>query len=302
MAGSAQAYTFGSWIIEPDLNRARQGKTHRRLPPKAMDLLVCLLDRAGDVVSTQELLEHAWPNRYVSENGVPQRITMIRKCLGDDARAPTYIENVAKRGYRTLADVGKHCGRSGDNSYGDGIESTSSISGAGFPTLAILPLANLSSDSRDEYFSDGLTEDIITDLSLIPGVRVVSRHTAFAYKSRKIAPSTAREELKVSHVIEGSVQRTKDQVRVAVQLTATSDGHTVWAKRYARKWEDQFTLQEDLTREIVLALDMELVSGERARHQRTRIHNPEAGKRSIAAWLISTASRQPTTRAPPASS
>ena len=261
-------------MIEPHLNRARRGDACRQLPPKAMDLLVCLLDRPGGVVSTQELLEHAWPDRVVNENGVQQRIRMIRRSLGDSARSPTYIETVSKRGYRTIATVERlHAGANDLETPLPWL-----VGGSRYPTLLILPFTNMSADRDDDYFSDGLTEDIITDMSLTPGVLVVARQTAFAYKDRTIDSHQVGRELNVSHVLEGSVRRSRDQVQVAVQLTDTESGHHIWAKRYVRAWQDQFTLQDELAREIVVALDVELISGERARHQRARIRNPESGE------------------------
>lgn len=265
------AYRFGDWLIEPHLNRATSGETLCRLPPKAMDLLTCLLDRAGDVVSTRELLERGWPGQVVEENGVQQRIWMIRKCLGDNARDPTYIQSVAKRGYRTIATVERL-------SHATPEPAPWMIGGSISPSIAVLPFVNMGGFEDQDYFSDGLTEDIITDLSLIPGLPVVARQTAFSYKDRPVDSRTIGRELNVSHLLEGSVRRFTDRVRVAAQLIDAESGHHVWAKRYDRSWEQVFDLQDELTREIVTALDVELVSGERARHQRARFNNPEAAE------------------------
>ena len=273
--GTVRAYRFGNWVVEPELNRVRHGDTSQQLPPKAMDLLVCLLEQPGTVLSTRDLLERTWPGRVVNENGVPQRIRMIRQCLGDNARSPTYIESVPKRGYRTIAAVEPlHARATREKAALPWL-----VNGSRHPTLAVLPFTN-TGDASADYFCDGLTEDIIADLSLIPGVLVVARQTAFAYKGRihKIDLAQVGRELNVSHVLEGSVHQLRDRVRVAVQLSDTRSGHHVWAKRYERAWQDQFTLQDEMAGEIVAALDVELVSGERARHQRARIRNPEAGE------------------------
>jgi len=143
-------------------------------------------------------------------------------------------------------------------------------------SLAVLPFANRSDDPEQEYFSDGLTEDIITDLSLIPGLFVVARNSTFTYKGKSVDIRQLGQEMGARYVLEGSVRKSGNQVRVTAQLIEAASGHHLWAKKYDRGLKDVFAVQDDLTREIVTALDVELVSGERGRHQRTRVKNPEA--------------------------
>ncbi len=143
-------------------------------------------------------------------------------------------------------------------------------------SLAVLPFANMSDDPEQEYFSDGLTEDIITDLSLIPGLFVIARNSTFTYKGKSVDVRRLGEEMGVRYVLEGSVRKSSNQVRVTAQLIEAANGHHLWAKKYDRSLEDVFAVQDELTKEIVTALDVELVSGERGRHQRSRVKNPEA--------------------------
>jgi adenylate cyclase len=143
-------------------------------------------------------------------------------------------------------------------------------------SLAVLPFANMSDEPEQEYFSDGLTEDIITDLSLIPGLFVIARNSTFTYKGKSVDVRRLGEELGVRYVLEGSVRKSANQVRVTAQLIEAASGHHLWAKKYDRGLEDVFAVQDELTREIVTALDVELVSGEKGRHQRNRVKNPEA--------------------------
>ncbi len=143
-------------------------------------------------------------------------------------------------------------------------------------SLAVLPFTNMSDDPEQEYFSDGLTEDIITDLSLIPGLFVIARNSTFTYKGKSVDVRRLGEEMGVRYVLEGSVRKSANQVRVSAQLIEAASGHHLWAKKYDRDLEDVFAVQDELTREIVTALDVELVSGERGRHQRDRVKNPEA--------------------------
>ncbi len=143
-------------------------------------------------------------------------------------------------------------------------------------SLAVLPFTNMSDDPEQEYFSDGLTEDIITDLSLIPGLFVIARNSTFTYKGKSVEVRQLGREMGVRYVLEGSVRKSGNQVRVSAQLIEAATGHHLWAKKYDRGLEDVFAVQDELTREIVTALDVELVSGERARHLRNRVRNPEA--------------------------
>jgi len=143
-------------------------------------------------------------------------------------------------------------------------------------SLAILPFANMSDDPEQEYFSDGLTEDIITDLSLIPGLFVIARNSAFSYKGKSVDVRQLGEEMGVRYVLEGSVRKSSDQVRVTAQLIEAASGHHLWARKYDKGLENVFAVQDELTREIVTALDVELVSGEKGSHQRSRVRNPDA--------------------------
>ncbi|MEN8133563.1 MAG: tetratricopeptide repeat protein [Pseudomonadota bacterium] len=143
-------------------------------------------------------------------------------------------------------------------------------------SLAVLPFANMSDDPEQEYFSDGLTDDIITDLSLIPGLFVIARNSTFTYKGKSVDVRRLGQEMGVRYVLEGSVRKSSNQVRVTAQLIEAASGHHLWAKRYDRSLEDVFAVQDALTKEIVTALDVELVSGEKGRHQRSRVKNPEA--------------------------
>ena len=143
-------------------------------------------------------------------------------------------------------------------------------------SIAVLPFANMSDDPEQEYFSDGLTEDIITDLSLIPGLFVIARNSTFTYKGKSVDVRQLAEEMGVRYVLEGSVRKSANQVRVTAQLIEAANGYHLWAKKYDRGLEDVFAVQDELTKEIVTALDVELVSGEKGRHQRNRVKNPEA--------------------------
>ena len=143
-------------------------------------------------------------------------------------------------------------------------------------SIAVLPFVNMSEDPEQEYFSDGLTEDIITDLALITGLFVIARNSSFIYKNKSVDTRELGKAMGVRYVLEGSVRKSGGQVRVTAQLIEAASGHHLWARKYDRGLEDVFAVQDELTKEIVNALDVELVSGERGRHQRSRVQNPAA--------------------------
>jgi adenylate cyclase len=144
------------------------------------------------------------------------------------------------------------------------------------PSIAVLPFQNMSGDAEQEYFSDGITEDIITDLSRLSGLLVIARNSTFTYKGRAVDVRQVGREFGVSHVLEGSVRRTGDRVRITAQLIASAAGHHLWAERYDRRLDDIFAVQDEITREIVAALDVKLLRGEQASAWRRLLRKPEA--------------------------
>ncbi len=144
------------------------------------------------------------------------------------------------------------------------------------PSIAVLPFANMSGDAEQEYFSDGITEDVITDLSRLSGLLVIARNSTFTYKGRATDVRQVGRELGVSHVLEGSVRRTGDRLRITAQLLEAATGHHLWAERYDRRIEDVFALQDEITQKIVAALDVKLLRGEQSSVWRQMLRRPEA--------------------------
>ncbi len=147
---------------------------------------------------------------------------------------------------------------------------------AGMPSIAVLPFQNMSGEADQEYFSDGITEDLITDLSNLSGVLVIARNSTFTYKGRSVDVRQVGREFNVSHVLEGSVRRAGGRVRITAQLVESASGHHVWAERYDRNLEDVFAIQDEITQKIVTALDVRLLHGEQAAGWRKSLRRPEA--------------------------
>ena len=144
------------------------------------------------------------------------------------------------------------------------------------PSIAVLPFANMSADPEQEYFSDGITEDIITALSKISSLLVVARNSTFTYKGRAVDVTQVSREQGVRYVLEGSVRKARNRVRVTAQLVDATTGHHLWAERYDRDLEDIFAVQDEITREVVIALDVRLIAGEQARLWSSGTKNLEA--------------------------
>jgi adenylate cyclase len=144
------------------------------------------------------------------------------------------------------------------------------------PSLAVLPFANLSGDPEQEYFSDGITEDLITDLSKLSGLFVISRNSAFLYKGKIIKPAQVSQELGVRYMLEGSVRKSGNRVRISAQLIDTTTGYHLWAERYDRELQDIFAVQDEVTEKIVAALQVKLTEGEQQRLQRPPTNNLDA--------------------------
>ncbi|NIS59570.1 MAG: hypothetical protein GTO13_02360, partial [Proteobacteria bacterium] len=144
------------------------------------------------------------------------------------------------------------------------------------PSIAILPFVNMTEDPKQEYFSDGLTEDLITDLSKVSGLFIIARNSTFKYKGKAVKPEKVGRELGVRYVLEGSVRKAAERVRITAQLVDTTTGYHVWAERYDRDWKDIFVLQDEVTQKIVRALAVKLTEAEQRTVLRKDTDNLEA--------------------------
>jgi TolB-like protein len=214
-----------------------QGKSVA-LGARAFDLLLALIEQRERVVSKEELLDRVWPGVEVEENNLTVQISALRKILGAGA-----IATVTGRGYRFTLDL--------EEATAPG-KATSTLARADSPTIAVLAFDNLSNDANMQFFSDGVSEEIIHRLSRIPGVGVISRTSSFQFRGREKA--TAAERLRCSHVLDGSIQRSADRVRVRAHLMEAASNRTLWSDSYDRAVEDIFAVQDDISFNIAGAL------------------------------------------------
>ncbi len=207
-------------------------------------------------MSRDELVDDIWDGRIVSEAALSGCINAVRRAVGDDGKRQNFIRTLPRRGFRFVQKV----------EIMDGAPSTragpAALPSAGKPSIAVLPFRNISGDPEQEYFADGLTEDIITALSLWRSFPVIARNSSFAYKGQSPDIRKVGEELGARYVIEGSVRRSGDRVRVTAQLIEAETGHHVWAERYDRAIDDFFDLHDEITDRIAAIIEPALVKAE----------------------------------------
>jgi TolB-like protein/cytochrome c-type biogenesis protein CcmH/NrfG len=236
---------------------------------KAFQLLRLLVSNPNRLLTKDHILDAVWGDVCVSEGLVKEYVHDLRLALGDDPKQPRFIETVHGRGYRFLGGV-----EDGDTIAGAEARRTPV---ADPPSLAVLPFTNLSGDPQQEYFSDGITEDIITELSRFRSLFVIARNSSFTYKGRAAKVQDIGRDLGARYVVEGSIRRAGKRVRVSAQLIETATGRHLWADRYDRELEEIFSLQDEITRTIAAAIEPELGNVER---ERSRLKAPE----SLDAW------------------
>jgi TolB-like protein/Flp pilus assembly protein TadD len=217
---------------------------------RAIDVLRVLLERPGDLLSRDEIMAAAWPGTVVEDNNLNVQISTLRRVLDQDRTQGGCIQTVPRRGYRFTAAVTR-------------VEPDARR--APRRSIVVLPFTNLSEDREQQYFADGITEDLTTDLSRIAYSFVISRNTAFTYRTKLVNTKQIGRELGVRYVLEGSVRRSGNQVRVTAQLIdAETDTH-LWAERFDLDMADLFVLQNEITGRIANTLNIELVAAEAAR-------------------------------------
>jgi TolB-like protein/Tfp pilus assembly protein PilF len=229
---------------------------------RALDVLRVLIAGRGDLVSKDEIMAAVWPGVVVEENNLTVQIAALRRVLDQGRPEGSCIQTVAGRGYRFAAMVTQHAG---DSAFSPSRLSVTDTRPPPPLSIVVLPFTNLSNDPDQEYFADGLTDDLTTDLSRISGSFVIARSTAFTYKGKSIEAKQIGCELGVRYVLEGSVRRSGNQVRVNTQLIDAETNAHLWAERFDRNIGDVFALQDEITSRIAVALNLELIDSEAAR-------------------------------------
>jgi adenylate cyclase len=268
-------YSLGDLTIDTGRQTVTRAADTVALPKLSYDLLLTLMHAAPNLVSLDDLMRLVWPGIVVSPETVSQRVKLLRDALGDDPRVPRYIGGLRGRGYQIVPTV-KQIDLGQAEPANRGSTPTASIPGPARVAICVLPFANMSGDQEQEYFSDGITEDIITDLSKVSALAVTSRNSAFMFKGKHVDLPKVARELKVDHVLEGSVRKAGGRVRITAQLVDVSSNDHVWAERYDRELNDIFALQDEISEAIVKAMKLKLLPEEKKAIEQRGTDNVEA--------------------------
>jgi TolB-like protein len=249
--------------VDPTLDEIFKDGHAIKLEPKAMELLICLAERAGEVLSVEELLDRVWKDVVVSPDSVYAAVAALRRTLGDDPKHPKYIANVVRRGYRLIAPVSPWVDSPSD------LTANAAAALPDKPSIAVMPFVNLSGDPAQEYFSDGIAEDIVTELSRWRLLAVRSRSASFRYRGVAVDMKQVARELNVRFVVEGSVRRTNERIRISVQLVDAETGSHIWSEKFDRGADQLFAVQDRVVQTIVSTLvgRVQVSDAERARRK-----------------------------------
>ncbi len=305
-------FRIAAWLVEPGLNTVSRNGITAHLEPKVMEVLACLARHAGKPVSKEELLQTVWPNTFVTDDVLKRSISELRRLFEDDVRESRVIQTIHKRGYRLLVPVEPINGaqsispaQQSQESRKVGrnwrmlallsgglaallvillgalyLSSKERVSGKNadpqIRSIAVLPLENLSGDPGQEYFSDGMTDALITDLAQISSLKVISRTSSMQYKQTKKSLPEIGRELGVDGIIEGATQRSGDRVRITAQLIHGPSDRHLWASTYEGAFRDVFALERNVTEDIARQVQARLSTTDHRPALQPRQTNPTA--------------------------
>jgi TolB-like protein/cytochrome c-type biogenesis protein CcmH/NrfG len=265
-------FSFENHLLDVKRRELTRDSAPVAVEPQVFDLLVYLIQNRERVVTKDDLIEAIWHGRIVSESTLTSRINAARKAIGDSGDEQRLIRTIPRKGVRFVGQVTTAQSTvPATGSAAATLEEVPARSAAGprnLPAISVLPFTNMSGDPEQEYFSDGISEDITTALSKLRWFLVISRNSSFTFKGKAVHLSQVAEELGVRYVVEGSVRKSGDRVRIAAQLNdVTTDSH-LWAERYDRGLADVFAVQDEITEAIVAAIEPQLYAAENFRAQR----------------------------------
>ncbi len=264
-------FVFDGLTLDADRRELRRGAEHIAVEPQVFDLLVYLVQNRERVVSKDDLIASVWAGRIVSDSTLTSRINAARRAVGDSGGEQKLIRTIPRKGLRFVATVLTGVDRIEPDHAGAPPEETHEPSRLPLPdrpAIAVLPFTNMSDDPDQEYFSDGISEDIITALSKLRWFFVIARNSSFIYKGKAVHMKQVAEELGVRYVVEGSVRKGGDRLRITAQLNDVTSGGHIWAERYDRGLADVFAVQDEITEAIVAAIEPQLYAAESFRAQR----------------------------------
>ncbi|MBR0913774.1 winged helix-turn-helix domain-containing tetratricopeptide repeat protein [Bradyrhizobium japonicum] len=265
-------YLFEEYAFDAGRRELHRGSDRISVTPKVFDLLDYLIRNRERVVGKDELIDAIWQGRCVSDAAVTTRLNSARCAIGDSGEEQRLIRTLPRRGFRFVGQVRETLAAEGPAAADGGAETPKpALSLPDKPSIAVLPFANLCPDPAQDYFADGMVEEIISGLSRSKSLFVIARHSTLAYKGRAIDVKQIGQELGVRYVLEGSVRKAGNRVRIAGQLIDAATGLNLWTDRFDSEIEDLFDLQDRLTSSVIGAISPQLERAEieRARRQPT---------------------------------
>lgn len=252
----APRYVFGRWTLDGARGILMDERGEIPLRPKSFDVLSHLLQHAGQLVTRDDMMAAVWPNVTVTEESLTQCVSEIRQALGGAGQS--IIRTVPKRGYLLDGPVSRNVECAVEATRAGGIDRddqapapTARRAMLDGPSIAVLPFVNLSGDACQDYLGDGMTEDVINGLSRFGGLAVIARNTSFSYRNRSVDLRLVGEELGVGYIVEGSVRRFGERIRITARLVDAASGIQRWAEQFDRGLGDIFAVQDEITRSIV---------------------------------------------------
>ena len=262
-------YLFEEYALDTDRRELHRGPDIVSVAPQVFDLLDYLIRNRERVVSKDDLIDAIWDGRIVSDAALTTRLNVARNEIGDSGEEQRLIKTLPRKGFRFVGRVLVAQAPAGAATADNPIEPPKpALTLPDKPSIAILPFTNLSSDPEQEYFADGMAEDIITGLSRSRSLFVIARNSSFTYKGKAVDIKQVGRELGVRYVLEGSVRKSGNRVRITGQLVDAATGTHIWADRYDSTLEDIFDLQDRVTMSVIGAIAPQLARAEIARAQR----------------------------------
>jgi adenylate cyclase len=241
----SRAFYVADWRVEPDLNRIVRGDEVVPVEPKVLQVLDFLADHPGEVLPKEAIVRAVWTETFVSDGILTYSMAELRKAFRDDARDPRVIQTIPRKGYRLIAPV-----------------TDKAPAAKPQPSIAVLAFADMSIERDQDYFCEGIAEEIINDLTHVEGLRVAARTSSFAFKGKPEDVRSIGNKLGVDSVLEGSVRKVGNQLRISAQLLNTADGCHLWSERYDRELKDVFAIQDEISRSIASVLSVTLTRQE----------------------------------------
>ena len=275
--GADLNFRFGNFEVDLVQHELRCAGAAVPVEPQVFDVLVYLVQHRDRIVSKDELFETVWQGRVVSDAALNSRISAARRAVGDDGNAQKVIRTIHKRGFRFIGEVEQEAAApppSEETRHEDAptlapsAEPAEPLTLPHKPSIAVLPFQNMSGDPEQDYFADGLTEDIITGLSQQQWFFVIARNSSFTYKGAGVDVRQIASQLGVRYILEGSVRKSASRVRVTGQLIDATFGNHLWADRYDRELSDIFALQDEITNRVIGSVSPQILLAEAARVRR----------------------------------